>query len=64
MLEFLFCANNLSCQFTNLKDQLFLPKYPPDVAQLCFYFEEQKADLPDYCKWQNEITPPRRRSDF
>lgn len=64
MLEFLFCANNLSCQFGNLKNQLTRPKYPPDVAILCQYFEEQKSELPEYCKWKSETKQPRKRNEF
>lgn len=49
---------------SNLKHNLSRPKYPPDVAVLCQYFEEQKSELPAYCKWADEPKPPRRRSDF
>lgn len=65
MLELLFCANNLTCHFSTLRDQLSRPKYPPDVAVLCQYFEEQKSELPQYCEWGDKPkTPPRRRSEF
>jgi hypothetical protein len=64
MLELLFCGYNLSCHFKSIGDWSNRPKYPPDVAQLCQYFEEQKTSLPDYCKWGDEPKPPRRRSEF
>ena len=64
MLELLFCGYDLTCQFKNINNLMNRPKYPPDVAQLCQYFEEQKTSLPDYCKWGDEPKPPRRRSEF
>jgi len=64
MFELLFCGFNLSCGFDTIMDWTSRPKYPPDVAQLCAYFEEQKATLPDYCKWDDQPKPPRRRSEF
>lgn len=64
MIELLMCGFNLSCGLSTLKEMTATPKYPPDVAQLCYYFEEQKAELPDYCKWKSEVKPPRRRSEF
>lgn len=65
MIDLLFaCGYNFFCHFDYYKAELRSQKYPPDVAQLCFYFEEQKTDLPDYCKWKTEVKPPRRRSDF
>jgi hypothetical protein len=64
MIDILFCGYNLSCQFDFIKDQLSRPKYPPDVALVCQYFEEQKSELPQYCKWKSEPFIPRRRSEF
>jgi hypothetical protein len=64
MFEILFCGYNLSCQFDNINYILGRPKYPPDVATLCQYFEQQRAELPEYCEWKNEIKQPRRRSEF
>ena len=64
MVETILYGYNLFCHMNNLKDNFTRPKYPPDVAQLCYYFESQKAELPDYCKWQDSIQPPRRRSEF
>jgi hypothetical protein len=62
MIDLLFCGYNLSCHFNSLRP--YRPKYPPDVAQICYYFEEQKAELPDYCKWKTEPFIPKRRSEF
>jgi hypothetical protein len=64
MLELLFCGYNISCHFKSINDYITRPKYPPDVAQLCQYFEEQKTELPDYCKWGDNPKPPKRRSEF
>jgi hypothetical protein len=64
MLELLFCGNNLTCGFGTIKDWISGPKYPPDVAQICMYFEEQKEKLPEYCKFKQEPFIPRRRSEF
>lgn len=64
MLTLILCGYSLSCQVDNIKDHFVRPKYPPDVVQLCQYFEEQKSELPAYCKWGDEPKPPRRRSDF
>jgi hypothetical protein len=65
MIEAFICGYNLFCHIGNLKHNLTRPKYPPDVAVLCQYFEEQKSELPTYCKWADEPTkPPRRKSDF
>jgi uncharacterized protein YozE (UPF0346 family) len=64
MLDFIFCANNLTCHINGIFDQLSRPKYPRDVAPLCQYFEEQKSELPEYCKWGDEPKPPRKRSEF
>jgi hypothetical protein len=64
MIDFLICGLNLTCQFDSIKNQFSRSKYPPDVAQLCQYFEEQKTDLPDYCKWGDEPKPPRKRNEF
>lgn len=64
MIETLFCGYNLFCHLGNFKDQFSRPKYPPDVAVLCQYFEEQKSELPEYCKWGDTPKQPRRRSEF
>jgi len=64
MIGILLCGYNLSCHIGNVRDQFTQPKYPPDVAVICQYFEDQKAQLPDYCKWQTNANPVRRRSDF
>jgi hypothetical protein len=63
MFEILLCWWNLNCHFNNIRYSQ-RPKYPPDVAMLCQYFEDQKVELPEYCEWKSEITPPRRRSEF
>lgn len=64
MLEVIICGYNIFCHIDNLKYQQERPKYPPDVAQLCYYFEEVKQKLPDYCQWKTEPKFPRRRSEF
>lgn len=64
MVEMFLCGYNVFCQIDNLKYHFERPKYPPDVAQLCQYFEDQKTELPDYCKWKSDVKLPRRRSDF
>ena len=60
----LFCGNNIFCGVRTIQDSIESPKYPPDVANLCQYFEDQKAEIPDYCKWKTESFVPRRRSEF
>jgi len=64
MFELIFCGYNIFCHLDNVSDYLSRPKYPKDVETLCIYFEEQKAELPDYCKWKDNPSPPRRRSEF
>ncbi len=64
LIEYMLCGINIACHIDNLNYQLQKQKYPPDVAQLCQYFEEQKTELPDYCKWGDEPKPPKRRSEF
>jgi hypothetical protein len=64
MLELLLCGTSVTCGFKTIGQFMSHPKYPPDVAQLCYYFEAQKVGLPDYCKWQNNVQPPRRRNEF
>jgi len=64
MLEIFLCGMNLSCQIESVQNQLNGPKYPPDVAELCYYFEKQKTDLPEYCFYKHETFIPRRRSEF
>lgn len=64
MIDLIICGFNLTCQFDNINNHFSRPKYPPDVATLCRYFEEQKSELPEYCKWKDELKQPRRRSEF
>ncbi len=64
IFEYILCGINIACHLRNLEDYTTRPKYPPDVAQLCQYFEEQKTTLPDYCKWGDEPKPPRKRNEF
>jgi hypothetical protein len=64
MIETFLCGYNLFCHLSNITNQVSRPKYPPDVALLCTYFEEQKSELPEYCKWGDVPKPPRRRSEF
>jgi len=64
MIDLLICGYNIFCHIDTIKDNMVRSKYPQDVAQLCYYFEEQKADLPDYCKVKSQVNPPRRRSEF
>ena len=64
MIDLIICSYNLFCHLDNIKNQFSRPKYPPDVAVLCQYFEEQRSELPEYCKWENESKLPRRRNEF
>ena len=64
MFEAFLCGYNFFCHAHNFLDKIQKPKYPPNVAQLCYYFEEQKSELPEYCRWKSEVKPPRRRSEF
>ena len=64
MIQIIICGYNIFCQVDSIRYQFARPKYPPDVAHLCQYFEEQKTELPDYCKWHDEPFVPKRRSDF
>ena len=64
MLEVILCGYNLFCHLNNLNDSLQRNKYPQDVEQICVYFEQQKAQLPDYCFYKSTTQPPRRRSKF
>jgi hypothetical protein len=64
MIDILLCGYNISCHFNNINYYYGRPKYNPDVVQICQYFEEQKVELPDYCKWQDNIQKPRTRSEF
>lgn len=64
MINLLICGMNIACHLRNVNYTIQKPKYPPDVAQICQYFEEQKKELPDYCKWEDNKVQPRRRSDF
>ncbi len=64
MFETLLCGYNLFCHVDNLNNNFARPKYPPDVAMICKYFDDQKVELPEYCKWKTETFVPRRRSEF
>jgi hypothetical protein len=64
MLDYILCGMIISCHLNNLKYNIGRPKYPPDVVELCQYFESQKTELPDYCKWEDKPKPPRRRSEL
>ena len=64
MFQLLICGYNLFCHIDNVKSEYMRSKYPPDVAELCQYFEDQKSELPDYCKWNDKPFIPRRRSEF
>jgi hypothetical protein len=64
MISILVCGYNIFCHIDNIKDHTYNNKYPKDVAELCYYFEEQKTQLPEYCFYKNEIEKPRRRSEF
>lgn len=64
MIDILFCGISIGCHISNIEMMIDRPKYPQDVALLCQYFEEQKSELPDYCKFKSEPFVPRRRSEF
>ena len=64
MFEVVICGYNIFCHFNTLHDNMRSHKYPPDVAMLCTYFNEQKVSLPDYCFYKTEMKIPRRRSEF
>ena len=64
MIDLIICSYNLFCHLDNIENQFSRPKYPPDVAVLCQYFEEQRSELPESCKWENESKLPRRRNEF
>lgn len=64
MVEILVCGYNIFCHIDNFKFGYARTKYPPDVSQLCKYFEDQKTELPDYCKWIDDVKPPRKRNEF
>jgi hypothetical protein len=64
VFDFLFCGFNLSCQYHSIQQYFDTPKYPTDVAMICQYFEEQKAEFPDYCKWKSDVQLPRKRNEF
>jgi hypothetical protein len=64
MFEVLICGYNLFCHLDNIRANIYNSKYPKDVAELCYYFEEQKTELPEYCFYKSESKPPRRRSEF
>jgi len=64
MIEVMLCGYNIFCHLNNVTEQISRPKYPPDVAQLCTYFQEQKAKLPDYCFYKSTVKPPRHRNEY
>ena len=64
MIEVLVCGYNIFCHIDNFKFEFGRSKYPLDVAEVCKYFEEQKSELPEYCKWKSETFIPKRRSEF
>jgi hypothetical protein len=64
MIGILICGYNIFCHLDNINSALYNSKYPEDVAELCYYFEGQKAKLPDYCFYKSETFVPRRRSEF
>lgn len=64
MIDLLICGMNIACHFRTVGEQIQRPKYPPDVAQLCIYFEESKVELPEYCKWTDQPKSPRKRNEF
>jgi hypothetical protein len=64
MIELVICGYNIFCHANNFRHQFFRDKYPPDVAQLCQYFEDQKSELPDYCNWHDKPFTPKRRNEF
>lgn len=64
MIPLALCGYNLFCYIDKIEDSIYNAKYPKEVAELCYYFEGQKAELPEYCFYQSEVKPPRRRSEF
>ena len=64
MLEVIACGYNIFCHLDNINNNMVGSKYPKDVAQLCVYFEQQKAQLPDYCFYKTETKPPRHRNEY
>mgnify|MGYP003336025557 FL=1 len=64
MIQLIICGYNIFCQIDSIKDHFSRPKYPPDNAMVCQYFEDQKAELPDYCKWHDKPFIPKRRNEF
>lgn len=64
MIEFLICGANLSCQFKNLQGIISNPKYPAEIAEICYYHEQQKVELPEYCQLYNNFNPIRKRNEF
>jgi len=64
LFEYVLCGMNITCHLDNIRSHA-RPKYPPDVAQLCQYFEDNNSQLPDYCKWQEDPPPkPKRPGDI
>jgi|GWRWMinimDraft_1066009.scaffolds.fasta_scaffold00206_2 hypothetical protein len=64
MIGALICWYNIFCHIDNIRTEMYNNKYPKDVAELCYYFEGQKAELPEYCFFKSETFIPRRRSEF
>jgi len=64
MLNLLLCGYNLFCHIGNVNDTINPQRYPPDTAQLCTYFKEQKTQLPDYCFYKTEVKKPRHRNEY
>lgn len=64
MIEILVCGYNIFCHLNNINQQLSRPKYPPEVHTICVYFEEQKVELPEYCKWTDLPNQVRKRNEF
>jgi len=58
VIELLLCGANLYCHWERLKQ----PKYPPNVDLICSYYEEEKMQLPEYCKWYSQ--PIKKRNEF
>jgi hypothetical protein len=62
MLDLFLCNLNISCHLRNVTDQFSRSKYPSEYAEVCKYYEENKIELPEYCKW--DIKQPRKRNEF
>lgn len=64
MIDLLICGANLSCHFGNFKHHVNGSKYPADVEQICYYFEEKRETLPEYCHSKVQSKPIRKRHEF